>query len=219
MTTLLLVRHGRTRANARGILAGRADGNPLDGEGLRQARSVAARLRDVPLDAVVHSPLDRCRATAAAIVARQFGAVPVHADPAFLECDYGAWTGCRLRDLAADPLWEQVQAVPSSVAFPGGEGMADMAARAWDGAHHWAGRHPGGTVAIVSHGDVIKAILSAALGQPFDAFQRIAISPGSLSLVELPMAGRPMVLGMNHTGGRMRRDRPSTGPTVGGGSG
>jgi probable phosphomutase (TIGR03848 family) len=217
---VLLIRHGRTAANARGVLAGRAPGVSLDAEGRRQARSLGRRLRHVPLAVLVHSPLERCAQTAAGILAERTDAVPVREDVRLVECDYGAWSGRQLSELAREPLWAQVQAQPSSVVFPQGESMASMAARAVAATRDHAARHPDGVVALVSHGDVLKAVLSDALGQPFDEFQRIVLGPGSLSAVAYGR-DRPMVLSMNDTGRRLRvgPHAPAAGPTVGGGDG
>lgn len=223
MGIVLLIRHGRTAANARGILAGRAPGVELDAKGRKQAQALGRRLRDVPLAAVVHSPLERCTQTVAGVLAERADpqATPVREDVRLLECDYGTWSGRELADLAREPLWEQIQSQPASVVFPDGESMAAMAGRAVAAARDHAARHPDGVVALVSHGDVLKAVLSDALGQPFDEFQRIALSPGSLSVVAYG-AGRPMVLRMNDTGKRLSlgTTTPSAaGPTVGGGDG
>lgn len=215
---VLLIRHGRTAANARGILAGRAPGVGLDGVGRRQARSLGARLRTVPLDALVVSPLERCAQTAGAIVAARAEPVAVHVDERLVECDYGRWTGEPLAQLAEQPLWAQVQAHPASVVFPDGEAMADMAVRAVSCVRHWSAQHPDGVIGFVSHGDVIKAVLSDALGQPLDEFQRIVVGPGSLSILELG-AGRPAVLRMNDTGSRLPVRPASARPTLGGGAG
>ncbi|MCU0263597.1 MAG: MSMEG_4193 family putative phosphomutase [Candidatus Nanopelagicales bacterium] len=216
MTVVLLVRHGRTGANARGILAGRAPGVALDGTGRKQARALAGRLRAVPLTAVVHSPLERCAETAALMLDGR-GEVPLHVDDRLVECDYGDWSGRPLAELAREPLWATVQAQPSAVRFPGGEAMLAMAKRAVASVGDWVRREPAGTVAMVTHGDVIKAILSDALGQPFDAFQRIAVSPGSVSVVAYPRDQRPVVLGINATAGRVRVPQAPA-PTVGGGA-
>jgi len=219
MTTVLLLRHGRTAANARGILAGRAAGVDLDGQGRRQARSLGSRLREVPLDAVVHSPLERCVQTADLILDGRADPVPRHVDERLVECDYGRWSGRALADLARDPLWAQVQSTPSSVVFPGGESMLAMAERAVACVRYWVAAVPDGVVALVSHGDVLKAILSDALGQPFDLFQRIAVGPGSLSVVAYSEGGA-LVLRLNDSGGRFRLPRAASArPTVGGGAG
>ena len=219
MTTVLLIRHGRTQANARGILAGRAPGVHLDGTGRRTARALGTRLREVPFDVVVHSPLDRCVETAALLLAQRGGApVAMRADDRLVECDYGSWSGRALADLARDPLWAQVQTRPSQVRFPDGEAMADMATRAVAGVRDWAAEHPDGVVAVVSHGDLIKAVLSEALAQPFDEFQRLVVAPGSLSVVVYGPQ-RTAVLSMNDTGRVRLPGAGAARPTVGGGAG
>ena len=167
MTTVVLIRHGRTSANATGILAGRTPGVLLDAVGRRQARTLGTRLRGVTLDAVVHSPLERCVQTADGVLANRPD-VARHAEDRLSECDYGDWTGRSLADLAKDPLWPVIQDTPSSVTFPGGESMLGMAHRATTAIAEWSAKHPEGVLAVVSHGDVIKAILSDALGQPLD---------------------------------------------------
>jgi probable phosphomutase (TIGR03848 family) len=216
VTIVLLVRHGRTAANARGILAGRAPGVALDGVGRRQARGLVGRLRGAPITAVVRSPLERCEQTAALLLEGRDG-VPVHVEPRLVECDYGAWSGRPLAELAREPLWPTIQAQPSAVTFPEGESMLAMAQRSVEAVTEWAARHPDGVLAMVSHGDVIKAIVSDALGQPFDAFQRIAISPASISVIAHQAGQRPMVLGVNLTAGRVRLPSAPA-PTVGGGA-
>ncbi len=216
MTTLVLIRHGRTAANATGLLAGRTPGVPLDAVGRRQARVLGTRLRDVRLDALVHSPLERCIQTADAVLAGR--PVDRQADDRLTECDYGDWTGRPLAELAREPLWPVIQEAPSSVTFPGGEAMRAMAERATSAVDDWVARHPEGIVAIVSHGDVIKAILSRALGQPLDEFQRIVVGPGSVSVVRYH-ANRSMVLRMNDTGRALPVDPAAGRPTVGGGTG
>lgn len=219
MTTVLLVRHGRTDANATGVLAGRSPGVGLDATGRRQARSLGTRLRDLPLDALVHSPLERCAQTADAILAARPGApIRRHVDDRLTECDYGAWTGRTLTDLAKERLWGQVQRTPSQVVFPEGEAMSAMAERALASVRFWVAEFPEGMVALVSHGDVIKAILSDALAQPLDQFQRIAVGPASVSTVGYG-PDRTMVLGMNDLGGRPRPSARAGQPTLGGGAG
>ena len=217
MTTVLLIRHGRTSANASGILAGRTPGVLLDAVGRRQARTLGTRLRDVTLDAVVHSPLERCIETADGVLANRPD-VARHSDDRLSECDYGDWTGRSLADLAKEPLWPVIQDTPSSVTFPGGESMLGMAQRATTAVADWSAQHPEGVVAVVSHGDVIKAILSDALGQPLDRFQRIVVGPGSLSVVRYH-GDRAMVLRMNDTGRSLPIQRGAGRPTVGGGTG
>ena len=130
MATLVLVRHGRTTANASGVLAGRTAGVRLDDVGRDQARRTAERLAVVPLVGVVSSPLERCRQTARAILDRQAGTPATPIDRGITECDYGDWQGRPLKDLAGEALWSVVQNQPSAAVFPGGESLQTMQSRA-----------------------------------------------------------------------------------------
>lgn len=211
MAICILLRHGRTQANADGTLAGWTPGVGLDETGLEQARRVGERLAGTPLVAVVSSPLQRCAETAAAVVAAQPAdrAVARHTEERLGEARYGAWTGRPLAELAKDPLWRQVQDEPSGVTFPeheefAHEAMADMQARAVAALEEWDARleaehGPGAVWVAVSHGDVIKALLAHTLATSLDDFQRIVVDPASLSIVHRTGA-RPFVLRMNDTG-------------------
>jgi broad specificity phosphatase PhoE len=119
MATVVLVRHGRTAANATGVLAGWTPGVVLDETGRAQAEAAAARLAPVPLAAVVASPLERTVETAQILVAGREPAVEIALDERVAEPRYGDWTGRPLKELAKDPLWKVVQAHPSAAVFPG----------------------------------------------------------------------------------------------------
>jgi probable phosphomutase (TIGR03848 family) len=205
MATVILVRHGRTTANATGILAGRTPGVDLDDIGRDQADRTADRLAAVPLAAVVSSPLQRCWETAQRILERQSGTPAQPVDPDLTECDYGQWQGRPLAELATEDLWKTVQAQPSAVVFPGGESMAGMQSRAVAAIRrHDAAieaEHGAGAVWVaVSHGDVIKSILADAYGMHLDLFQRIDVGPASISIVRYG-AGRPTVHATNTDAG------------------
>jgi probable phosphomutase (TIGR03848 family) len=205
MATVILVRHGRTTANAAGLLAGRAAGVSLDQIGRAQAALTGDRLAVVPLAGVVSSPLERCRQTAQFILDGQAGHPHAPLDPDLTECDYGQWQGRMLSDLATEDLWAAVQSRPSAVVFPGGESMAAMQARSvaairrHDAAFE-AEYGPGAVWAAVSHGDVIKSILADALGMHLDLFQRINVGPASVSIVHYG-AVRPSVYATNTDAG------------------
>jgi probable phosphomutase (TIGR03848 family) len=205
MATVILVRHGRTTANAAGLLAGRAAGVSLDQIGREQAALAGDRLAVVPLAGVVSSPLERCQQTAQLILARQAGTPYAPVDPDLTECDYGLWQGRTLNDLASEDLWAAVQSQPSAVVFPGGESMAAMQARSvaairrHDAAFE-AEYGPGAVWVAVSHGDVIKAILADALGMHLDLFQRINVNPASVSIVRYGTS-RPSVYATNTDAG------------------
>jgi probable phosphomutase (TIGR03848 family) len=203
MATVLLIRHGRTKANADGVLAGWTPGVVLDDKGAEQARALAARLSIVPLTAVVTSPLERTRETADLMLAGREAAVPVHVDDRVGECRYGDWTGGSLKTLAKEPMWKVVQAHPSAAVFPGAEGesMAHMQHRAVSAVREWNERlGPDAIYAVVSHGDVIKAILADALGMHLDQFQRLRVDPCSVSVVDYTPL-RPFVTRTNDVGG------------------
>jgi probable phosphomutase (TIGR03848 family) len=211
VATVLLVRHGRTSANAGGILAGWTPGVGLDESGQAQARTLAARMAIVPLAAVVSSPLQRCRETADALtaVAGPAGTVrpQIEIDEGLGECRYGTWTGRPLKELVKEPLWRIVQAHPSAVTFPGeaGESMLAMQVRAVEAVRRHDARvsaeHGDDAVWMaVSHGDVIKAVLADALGMHLDSFQRLVVDPCSVSVVRYTPV-RPFALRLNDTGG------------------
>ncbi|VXB41740.1 Phosphoglycerate mutase family [Arthrobacter sp. 9AX] len=205
MATVILVRHGRTTANAAGLLAGRAAGVSLDQVGREQAAFTGNRLAVVPLAGVVSSPLERCQQTARLILDRQAGNPQAPTDPDLTECDYGQWQGRMLSDLAAEDLWAAVQSQPSTVVFPGGESMAAMQARSVAAIRRhdaaFEAEYGAGAVWVaVSHGDIIKAILADALGMHLDLFQRINVGPASVSIVHYG-AVRPSVYATNSDAG------------------
>ena len=225
MATVILVRHGRSSANTAGVLAGRTEGVRLDDTGQEQADRAGRRIAAVRLAALVSSPLERCRQTADAVAAAQAGTLATVVEDAVSECDYGDWQGRKISDLAQEPLWKVVQANPSAAVFPGGESMATMSRRAVEAVR----RHDAAVTdahgkdavwALVSHGDLIKAILADALGMHLDLFQRINVDPASLSIVRYTPE-RPYVLAQNtHDGdlGWLAKGAGGEGVT-GGGSG
>jgi probable phosphomutase (TIGR03848 family) len=226
MATVILVRHGRTTANASGVLAGRTAGVRLDDVGRRQAERTAERLAVVPLAGVVSSPLERCRQTAKAILGQQADPVPTTVERGITECDYGQWQGRRLAELAKEDLWSVVQTQPSAAVFPGGESLATMQARSvaairrHDAAVE-AEHGPGAVWVAVSHGDIIKSILADALGMHLDLFQRINVNPASVSIIRYG-ATRPDVVATNTDAGDLswlRAQPAGDDAQVGGGAG
>lgn len=200
MSRVFLVRHGRSAANVAGVLAGRGD-SPLDSQGELDAADLGYRMAAVPLALAVCSPMLRTRATLASLVRDRD--IPTVFDEALAECDYGDWTGQALSVLAKDPLWALVQSHPSAVHFPGGESMAQMSARAVAAVRGHAARlDTGQAMVVVTHGDLVKAVLADALGMHLDAFQRIVIAPASLSVVSYQQ-GRPFVERVNDCGGSL----------------
>jgi probable phosphomutase (TIGR03848 family) len=233
VATVLLVRHGRSTANSEGVLAGRTPGVLLDDVGTAQATDTAARIAQLPVVAVVSSPLERCRQTADVVAAALQNPMSVQTDERLTECGYGEWTGKPLKTLAKDPLWKAVQAHPSGVTFPGGESMREMQARGVEAVRDWdrklSDQHgPDALWVASSHADVIKAIIADALGMHLDHFQRIVVDPGSVSVITYTPT-RPFVVRYNEHGAldsltpaprkRRGRKRASGDAIVGGGAG
>jgi probable phosphomutase (TIGR03848 family) len=198
---VLLVRHGTTPTTGK-VLPGRAPGLHLSDEGQAQAEAVAQRIAaltesGVPQPVAVYaSPLERTTETARPI-ARQLG-LRVRSERGLLECDFGAWTGAKLSGLYKKPEWAQVQRWPSGFRFPGGESFLEMQARMASAIARLVCLHPGETIVAVSHADPIKAAVSSAAGTHLDLFQRLSISPCSVSALAYSPGG-PHVLSVNST--------------------
>jgi len=194
---MLFVRHGTTPTTGK-VLPGRTPGLHLADAGRAQAQAVADRIATLKrVDAVYSSPLERARETAAPIARARRLRVAV--ERGLLECDFGDWTGGELKALAKLPEWKTVQRYPSGFRFPGGESFTEMAARTQDAVAKLATRHRGGVAVAVSHADPIKAVVADALGTHLDLFQRIVISPCSVTAILYGDSG-PAVLTVNHTG-------------------
>ncbi|HSS09982.1 MAG TPA: MSMEG_4193 family putative phosphomutase [Acidimicrobiales bacterium] len=209
-TLVLFVRHGSTPTTGK-VLPGRAAGLHLAEQGRVEAVAVAERLAawvdgarprrrrqsSPSITAVYASPLERTRETASPIAERL--GLKVTLEPGLLECDFGEWTGAELKALYKLPEWSSVQRYPSGFRFPGGESFASMRARIADTVNDLCRRHPGETVVAVSHADPIKAAVSDALGTHLDLFQRIVVSPCSVTAISYQHVG-PVVLTVNSTG-------------------
>lgn len=205
-TTILLVRHGTTPTTGQS-LPGRAPGLHLADEGVRQAERAGERLAElVRVDALYCSPLERTRETAAPI-GRAIGLRP-KVERGLLECDFGDWTGAKLKDLFKLPEWRTVQKAPSTFRFPNGESFIEMQVRIVGALDRLRERHPGGTIVCVSHADPIKAAVAHAMGTHLDLFQRIVISPCSISAFAWSADG-PVALTVNSIGGSLRELAPS----------
>ncbi|RME46657.1 MAG: MSMEG_4193 family putative phosphomutase [Chloroflexi bacterium] len=196
MTQLLLIRHAVNDWVGTNRLAGWTPGVHLNDEGRRQAEALAQRLADAELKAIYSSPLERTLETAE-IIAQPHG-LPVYIREGIGEARYGEWTGQKLEDLAKTELWPVIQFYPSGARFPGGEALREMQARAVAEIDAIRADHPEGMVAVVSHADVIKAIIAYYVGMHLDLFQRLAISPASLSVLVFSKMG-PRLVRLNDT--------------------
>ena len=182
-TTLVLVRHAVTEQTGP-MLTGRTPGVDLSEDGRKQAAALADRLADLPVTTVYASPIERTAQTAAAI--------PTVGAPEPM-ADYGEWTGGKLADLAKTDLWKTVQRAPSRARFPGGESMTEMQARIVGCLEAVVADHPGEIVVVVSHADPIKAAIAHYTGLHLDQFQRIVVSPASVTAFVLSAEGAALV--------------------------
>jgi probable phosphomutase (TIGR03848 family) len=200
-TTLLLVRHGRTPTTGI-ILPGRAPGLGLAPAGRADAEAAAARIARLGRVAAVYSsPLERARETAAPI-ARDHG-LPVLFDAELSDLNIGGWTGLKIDEARRRPEWIAIQQYPAGFRFPGGESFTEMQARMTATLARLAALHPGEIVVAVSHADPIKAAVAGARGQGLEQFQRIFVSPGSITVLAFD-ADKPRVLAVNTLDGELQ---------------
>lgn len=205
MTILLLIRHGQNDWVSKKRLAGRIAGVRLNGEGRKQVKAAAERLAHLPIKAVYSSPLERCWETAEAIAEPH--QLPILELAEVAEVRYGEWEGEKLKKLAKRPEWAAVQHFPSRFRFPDGESLLEVQQRAVAALEQVCSKHGEEMIAVVSHADVIKLVLAHYLGVHIDLFQRIGLSPASVSVVALGKHGVQVV--------RVNDDGPLQAPPVG----
>ena len=199
MSLVVLVRHAHSQANAAGILSGRRPNIALSEKGRTQAQELAIRLGELKVKELRVSPLQRCIETIDPWVSTKSRIRRIE-DHGITEVDYGKWSGRSLRSLSREKLWKIVQENPSRVFFPDGEGIANMQARAIESVHLALSSTGTGAVVMVSHGDVIKALVAANLGMRLDDFQRIIIDPASVTVFDFSSkTPRLLLLNDSHT--------------------
>jgi probable phosphomutase (TIGR03848 family) len=221
VTTVYLVRHGRTPANDKGILAGRTKGVFLDDLGVLQAETLAKSLENIEFKKIIVSPMERCLQTAK--ILNQFSKNPLkpNIDSGISECDYGDWSNKKLSTLRRKPLWKNVQERPSGVQFPNGEKMSDMLDRVKSTIFENASKlKDQDNLLVVSHGDPIRSFIADSLGIHLDNFQRITIDPCSLSIVRINQ-GNIQVVSVNNRVNvpTQNKKKKKLGSVLGGGAG
>jgi probable phosphomutase (TIGR03848 family) len=196
VTLLLLVRHAVTEVTGK-RLTGQLPGFHLSDEGRRQAELVAERLASMPIAAVYSSPLERCFETAEPLArARRLDVVTV---PELVDVGYGRWSGRPLAALYRTKLWRQLVHAPSAVRFPEGETLGEVQRRAVGALDAIVARHPKRVVAVFTHADVVRLAIAHYAGTHIDMFQRMVVSPGSVSAVALGERV-PRIVRLNDTG-------------------
>lgn len=198
MAYALLIRHAQNDWVKKNRLAGWTPGVHLNDVGRQQADQLASRLSQLPLKAIYSSPLERCMETAAAVTAVH--ALEIQQIEAMGEVRYGKWQGKKIKKLSKKPAWRIIQHFPSRFRFPEGESLLEVQQRAVSAIEELATKHKDEMFAIVSHADVIKLALAHYLGMHIDLFQRLAVSPASVSLVALPESGIVRVMRVNDHG-------------------
>jgi probable phosphoglycerate mutase len=192
--TIYLLRHAVTAATG-SRLGGRTQA-PLSEVGRGQAQATCEYLAGVDLKAVYASPLPRTTETAE-IVARPHR-LKVRPAEGMIEVDYGRWTDRPLKPLFKHKMWPVIQQTPSVVTFPDGESIRAAQERAVSEIEAIAGRHDGKAVAVVSHADIIKAVVAFYVGMHLDAFQRLVVNPASVTVLSTGKGARPSLLSFNH---------------------
>lgn len=182
MTTIHLARHAAHDWLGRGF-AGRQPGVSLNAQGLQQAQALVRRFEGLPLDAIYCSPQPRTQQTAQPLATAR--GLPIRIDPAFDEVDLGAWQGRTFDEVREQAAWKHWLAHRGSAQPPGGEPFAEVARRASAGLRHLVTVHPGQHVLVVSHGDVIKAMVAEVLGLSLDRLESFDIAPCSVSVVAM----------------------------------
>ena len=181
MATLLLIRHGDNDFVRKNKLPGQQAGIHLNERGRKQAEALAGSLKDLPIQAVYSSSLERAIETAEPLA--QSLHLEIQVRPTLMDLDVGAWTSRSLKVLNRMKAWMAVQRAPSLFHFPKGESFLQAQERIVTELDAIAKAHPKGLAAVVFHSDPIKLAIAHYLGLPFDHFQRLAIGTGSVSIL------------------------------------
>jgi len=205
MTQILLIRHAVNDFVKTGKLAGWTPGVHLNDEGKAQAQALGQRLADAPIKHLYASPLERTMETAQAIAQHHPG-IPLEENTDIAEVRYGDWQGQKIADLSRRKMWQVVQEYPSRAYFPNGETMRGVQNRIVDAIEGFVTKHPNDMIVLVFHADLIKMTLAHYLGVHLDNFQRIVVSPASISTLILGHS-RPFIANINDTAHVMELER------------
>jgi len=207
---IYLIRHGETAWNVEEVFRGHTD-VPLNARGLRQAQAAARALAGEPICAVYTSPLQRASTTAAAIAAGH--GLEVRIEPRLIDLRFGEWEGKALSQVREGwpEVFAQWERNPELAQIPGGEGLADVRARAAAAVEDLACAHGGETIAVVTHRVLTKVLLCYVLGLDDSRFWQIRQDTACINRIERSPQ-RWVVASMNDTchlrraRGRVARD-------------
>lgn len=189
--TILLIRHAST-SHLGHILSGRTPGVELSAHGRAQASHLARLLAGVRLDRLQTSPVQRAGETAASVADLRPG-LAVETVAGLDELDFGDWTGRAFAELADDPRWQAWNADRAAATCPGGESMVAAQARAWQHVERIAQACPDQTIAMVSHCDIIRALVAKVLDMTLDHIHRFEVGPASLTRVAIGSWGATLL--------------------------
>jgi probable phosphomutase (TIGR03848 family) len=184
MARIVLLRHAHSVANEKNLLAGRTPGIALSKSGREQALELVNRIGSAYFDEIAISPIQRCRETIDPWLTSTNAHSRLVVDDSISEVDYGSWSGKSLASLRRKSQWKVVQEFPSQMIFPDGESLLEMQGRALSGFYRLNSVKGKGPRLLVSHGDVIKAIVAHCLGMHLDQFQRLVIEPASITIID-----------------------------------
>lgn len=196
VTTFLLIRHAHHDKVGK-ALAGRLPNVALSRQGELQAECLAEQLTALKIDRIYSSPLERAQATAAAL-AKSLD-LEVHTCEGLNEIEFGEWQGRTFQELENEPRWQRFNQFRAGTGAPGGEFLLQVQARMVSALEDLREQFPHEVIALVGHGDPIKAAIACYAGIPLDLMLRLEISPASISMVSLDYDG-PRILCVNHTG-------------------
>jgi probable phosphomutase (TIGR03848 family) len=218
MARIVLLRHAHSVANEKNLLAGRTPGVSLSKSGREQAVQLVDRLGFMKFDEVAISPLQRCKETIEPWLSAHGASASLVVDDAISEVDYGNWSGKSLLSLRRKAQWKVVQDFPSQMVFPEGESLLEMQGRALSGFYRLNSVKGKGPRLLVSHGDVIKAIVAHCLGMHLDQFQRLVIEPASLTIIDTD-SGTSRLVRFNDAKGFLSASTSNNQSAIGGSTG
>jgi broad specificity phosphatase PhoE len=181
MVTVFLLRHGQTAWNKQGRVMGRTQ-VPLDDDGIKEIQKIAPLIAMLELDGIYTSPLRRAVQTARVVA--EGTNLPIRKSEALNEIAFGDWAGRHFDDLIDDELYRRFIKSPAKTVLPGGETISDVQRRGLSVIHEAAQQVPAGRFLMVSHGDVIRAILSHYMKLPLNEYRRLRVDNGSLSALQ-----------------------------------
>ncbi len=197
MTTMLLIRHAEHDLLGK-MIAGRMEGVHISTVGQERARSLARRLKDLRITAIYSSPLERALETAEPL--SELLGIPIRTSDALLEVDFGEWTGKTFQELSPERRWHDFNSFRSCTSPPSGEYMIEIQARVLAELERLRAEHENELVALFTHGDIVRVMLTHFLGMPVEMLHRIEIAPASVTVVRLARDA-VQVLRVNDLGG------------------